>query len=185
MSSGEKISEGIFSQPWAALLAIFITLFTLIRSVVFRLTHKFHNSLSDSADNIPNLTNESLPKEEFRPPSPAPALRKKDLLSSALKKLSELEEKVDKLQAKPFEMPCEKEELLNAAVYRVDALEADLIATKKVILSHLIPLSDGGDIVTALFVCFPFLFLFIVNAIFFSLFAYNIDGIKMPYVVFL
>ncbi|XP_024030279.1 phosphatidylinositol/phosphatidylcholine transfer protein SFH6 [Morus notabilis] len=129
VSSVEKIPEGIFSQPWAALLAIFITLFTLIRSVVFRLTHKFHNSLSDSADNIPNLTDESLPKEEFRPPSPA--LRKKDLLSSALKKLSELEEKVDKLQAKPFEMPYEKEELLNAAVYRVDALEADLIATKK------------------------------------------------------
>ena len=28
-------------------------------------------------------------------------------------------------------MPCEKEELLNAAVCRVDALEAELIATKK------------------------------------------------------
>jgi hypothetical protein len=32
-------------------------------------------------------------------------------------------------------MPCEKEELLNAAVYRVDALEAELIATKKVTVS--------------------------------------------------
>ncbi|KAA8524173.1 hypothetical protein F0562_010396 [Nyssa sinensis] len=38
---------------------------------------------------------------------------------------------VDTLQAKPSEMPYEKEELLNAAVCRVDALEAELIATKK------------------------------------------------------
>ena len=36
------------------------------------------------------------------------------------------------LQSKPSVMPHEKEELLNAAVYRVDALEAELIATKKV-----------------------------------------------------
>lgn len=39
---------------------------------------------------------------------------------------------MDALKAKPSEMPYEKEELLNAAVCRVDALEAELIATKKV-----------------------------------------------------
>ena len=55
-----------------------------------------------------------------------------DLLPSVLKKLVELEEKVDMLQAKPSEMPYDKAELLNAAVCRVDALEAELIATKKV-----------------------------------------------------
>jgi hypothetical protein len=54
------------------------------------------------------------------------------LLPSLLKRLGELEEKVDTLQSKPSEMPYEKEELLNAAVCRVDALEAELIATKKV-----------------------------------------------------
>lgn len=134
VSSVEKIPEGTFSRSLAMLLAIFVTLSTLIRSVVSQVTNKFHHSLfSDSASDVPNLTDESLPKEEFRPPSPAPApaFTKKDLLSSALKKLGELEEKVDMLQAKPFEMPYEKEELLNAAVYRVDALEAELIATKK------------------------------------------------------
>lgn len=141
MSSVEKIPEGTFSRSLAMLLVIFVTLSTLIRSVVSQVTNRFHHSLfSDSASDVPNLTDESLPKEEFRPPSPAPApaFTKKDLLSSALKKLGELEEKVDMLQAKPFEMPYEKEELLNAAVYRVDALEAELIATKKVTLSHLI-----------------------------------------------
>lgn len=68
------------------------------------------------------------------PPSPAsPRFAGADLRSSVLRRLGELEEKVEMLQSKPYKMPCEKEELLNAAVYRVDALEAELIATKKVI----------------------------------------------------
>ena len=58
-----------------------------------------------------------------------------ELLNSVLKKLTELEEKIGALQSKPNEMPYEKEELLNAAVCRVDALEAELIATKKVKLN--------------------------------------------------
>ena len=69
---------------------------------------------------------------EFRPPSPTPAYTEAELLSSVVQRLGKLEEKVSTLQAKPTEMPYEKEELLNAAVCRVDALEAELIATKKV-----------------------------------------------------
>ena len=71
-------------------------------------------------------------KEEFRPPSPAPSYTEKDVLSSMLRRLGELEDKVQVLETKPSEMPFEKEELLNAAVRRVDALEAELISTKKV-----------------------------------------------------
>ncbi|RWW13704.1 hypothetical protein GW17_00022569 [Ensete ventricosum] len=52
--------------------------------------------------------------------------------SSALKRLGELEEKVSILSKKPPQMPSEKEEMLNAAVKRVDALETELAATKKV-----------------------------------------------------
>lgn len=110
-------------------MAFLLTLVTLMQSVSFRVTNKLPNSVSDSTHNTPVLTAEY---EEFRPPSPAPGLSRVDLLSSALQKLGELEEKVDMLQAKPYEMPHEKEELLNAAVCRVDALEAELIATKKV-----------------------------------------------------
>lgn len=75
----------------------------------------------------------SAAKEELRPPSPTPSFTEAELLSSVVKRLGELEEKVTTLQEKPSEMPYEKEELLNAAVYRVDALEAELIATKKVL----------------------------------------------------
>ncbi|KAG6410788.1 hypothetical protein SASPL_128857 [Salvia splendens] len=60
-----------------------------------------------------------------------------ELLSTVVKRWGELEEKVITLEAKPSEMPYEKEELLNAAVYRVDALEAELIATKKALYEAL------------------------------------------------
>lgn len=70
--------------------------------------------------------------EDCHPPSPTPVCTEADLLPSMLKRLGDLEQKVETLQSKPSEMPSEKEELLNAAVCRVDALEAELIATKKV-----------------------------------------------------
>ncbi|GAV84581.1 CRAL_TRIO domain-containing protein/CRAL_TRIO_N domain-containing protein [Cephalotus follicularis] len=90
------------------------------------------------ASSIPELPVKSMPMEEFRPPSPAaPRFTEADLLSSVLKRLVELEGKVEILQSKPFELPSEKEELLNAAVCRVDALEAELIATKKALYEAL------------------------------------------------
>ncbi|KAG9449718.1 hypothetical protein H6P81_009683 [Aristolochia fimbriata] len=51
--------------------------------------------------------------------------------ASVMKRLGELEEKVTILTVKPVEMPPEKEEMLNAAVSRVDELEKELLATKK------------------------------------------------------
>lgn len=132
----QKIPEsGICAQIWAVLMAAFMAVFTLFRSVGLQVTQKLPDSVSDYSDNIADLTLEPVSNEDFRPPSPAPGFTEADLLSSVLKKLGKLEEKVDMLQEKPFEMPYEKVELLNAAVYRVDALEAELIATKKVIVS--------------------------------------------------
>ncbi|KAL4198880.1 hypothetical protein AMTRI_Chr03g48250 [Amborella trichopoda] len=54
------------------------------------------------------------------------------------KRLSDLEEKVITLSSKPLEMPPEKEEQLNAAISRVDALEAELMATKKALHDSLV-----------------------------------------------
>ena len=115
---------------WAMFVAFFIPLAALIRSMAFWSSKK--NSASDPACDITEQTFETVIEEEFRPPSPAPCPKEAGLLSSVLRRLGELEEKVDMLQTKSVEMPCEKEELLNAAVCRVDALEAELIATKKV-----------------------------------------------------
>lgn len=121
--------EGTRARILMMLMAFFMTLVTLFHSFTFRVTKKLCHA-SDTNKNICEASFDS-PKEEIRAPSPTSAFTQSDLLSSVMKRLVELEEKVDTLQAKPSEMPYEKEELLNAAVCRVDALEAELIATKK------------------------------------------------------
>ncbi|KAL6899895.1 hypothetical protein ACP4OV_006553 [Aristida adscensionis] len=60
-----------------------------------------------------------------------------DIISCVMKGLIELEERIYILQSKPSEMPSEEEELLNAAVPRVDALEAELIVAKKALYDAL------------------------------------------------
>ncbi|XP_021601071.2 phosphatidylinositol/phosphatidylcholine transfer protein SFH6 [Manihot esculenta] len=134
--SSEKNPEGLFARIWALLMAFFIGFLTVIHSLPIWVTKKspVPNSVCDTTD--PTL--ETVTEEEFRPPSPAPGFTQADSLSSVLKRLGELEAKVDMLQMKPFQMPCEKEELLNAAVCRVDALEAELISTKKALHEALI-----------------------------------------------
>ena len=133
-----KTPEGIRARVLLTVIAFFMTLYTLFRSVACRVIRKLPDTVFDHCQNATELTPDATQKEEFRPHSPTLPFTQSDLLSSVLKRLSEVEEKVDTLQAKPSEMPYEKEELLNAAVCRVDALEAELIATKKVLLAILI-----------------------------------------------
>ncbi|KAB2047295.1 hypothetical protein ES319_A13G035100v1 [Gossypium barbadense] len=123
-----KTPEGIRARILLTLMTFFITLYTLLRSVACHITRKLSGTVSGHSQNITELTPDATQKEEH---SPSPPLSQADLLSSVLKRLVELEEKVDTLQAKPSVMPYDKEELLNAAVCRVDALEAELIAAKK------------------------------------------------------
>ncbi|RRT82281.1 hypothetical protein B296_00002361 [Ensete ventricosum] len=107
-------------------------LYTLVYSFSRCVSKKLKNEVSEIDEHDPSFAANPVPKEEFRPPSPAPVFTEADLFSRLLRRLEELEEKVDTLKAKPSEMPSEKDELLNAAVCRVDALEAELIVTKKV-----------------------------------------------------
>ncbi|RWW32450.1 hypothetical protein GW17_00002873 [Ensete ventricosum] len=98
---------------------------------------RLQNEVSERDQHHPMFSVDPMGKEENRHPSPAPAFTEADLLSCLLRRLGELEEKVNVLQAKPSEMPSEKDELLNAAVCRVDALEAELIVTKKALYEAL------------------------------------------------
>lgn len=52
---------------------------------------------------------------------------------SMMKRMAELEDKVNVLSNKPAVMPPEKEEMMNAALGRIDALEQELSSTKKVL----------------------------------------------------
>ncbi|KAK4424126.1 Phosphatidylinositol/phosphatidylcholine transfer protein SFH8 [Sesamum alatum] len=130
-SDSQKTPEGLCARLLAALVTFFMTLFLFPRSIAYRVTKKLPGASSQNDQTTPQLASDTIPKEEFRPPSPTPSFTDAELLSSVVKRLAELEEAVNTLQEKPSKMPHEKEELLNAAVYRVDALEAELIATKK------------------------------------------------------
>merc|ERR1711879_89944 len=61
--------------------------------------------------------------------SPEAVKMAEDVVSA--KRLVELEEKILALLTKPATMPADKEEMLQAAVSRVSALEEELAATKK------------------------------------------------------
>ncbi|KAI3525358.1 hypothetical protein L2E82_51605 [Cichorium intybus] len=123
---GQK-GVGKVNGIWMMLMAFFMTIFALLR----RVSKKLPDTRSEGSKNAEEFSFGGPGKEEFRPPSPIPSSKETELFNSVLKRLGELEEKVDTLNTKPSKMPYEKEELLNAAVCRVDALEAELIATKK------------------------------------------------------
>ncbi|XP_058785353.1 phosphatidylinositol/phosphatidylcholine transfer protein SFH6-like [Vicia villosa] len=111
-SFGSK--ENLLMVTMTVLVGFVFAFLAFARSIAFRVT-------------------KGVKKEEL-----ATRLTEADLSSSTIKRLSELEEKVEKLESKLNMMPPEKEELLNAAVCRVDAVEAELIAAKKALYEALI-----------------------------------------------
>ncbi|CAK8569023.1 unnamed protein product [Lathyrus sativus] len=112
-SSGSK--ENLLVVTMTGITGFVFAFLAFARSIAFRVT-------------------KGVKKEEL-----ATGLTEKDLSSSStIKRLTELEEKVEKLESKLNVMPPEKEELLNAAVCRVDAVEAELIAAKKALFEALI-----------------------------------------------
>lgn len=132
LATTTKASNRSLDQIIPALMAFVIAIVTLLRSVKDVATKRLPDK-NESDEQSSAVYQDCIPKEEFRPPSPGPGFAESDLFSLVLQRLAELEAKVHALEEKPSEMPCEKEELLNAAVRRVDALEAELIVTKKVI----------------------------------------------------
>jgi len=132
LKTASKPSDGSWDKITATLMACLMAIVMLVRSVKDLATRRLPYK-GGSEESYSTLYPDSIQKEEFRPPSPIPGFAEADLFAAVLQRLGELEEKVQMLQEKPSEMPCEKEELLNAAVRRVDALEAELIVTKKVI----------------------------------------------------
>ncbi|KFK30497.1 hypothetical protein AALP_AA7G269400 [Arabis alpina] len=116
-----KDQESFSARVLVIVMAFVMAILTFFRTVSYRVMSK----------QLPPPTRQ--PQIEGN----AAATEEADLLNSVLKKLTVLEEKMGALQSKPSEMPYEKVELLNAAVCRVDALEAELIATKKALFEAL------------------------------------------------
>ena len=106
------------------LATFLLAIYVFFRSVIYKVTEKLSSKTFSSIE-MDNL--------QLSSPSLVHELRVKNLVSSVLGKLQDLEEKVVSLQEKPSEILSGKEELLDASVRRVDALEAELISTKKVL----------------------------------------------------
>ena len=120
------------TQIVTCLTVLVMSLFMVIRYVPSRVFERFSRQ-SIACDQYRGDFSQDLEfKEEIRRPSPSPRYTETGTIPYVLRRLHELEEKVHVLEAMPSEMPLEKEEVLNAAVCRVDALEAELISTKKV-----------------------------------------------------
>ncbi|VAH62788.1 unnamed protein product [Triticum turgidum subsp. durum] len=117
-----RMALGMLRTQIVTCLTVFImSLFMVIRSAPSRISERFSRQ-SIACDHNCGEFPQNL---EFKVPY-------------VLRQLRELEEKVVVLEAKPSQMPLEKEEVLNTAVCRVDALEAELISTKKVLYETLI-----------------------------------------------
>lgn len=97
-------------------------LFTYLLAVVIALT----SSVADKFSIPANARNES------SPPAANAREAEEEGFSCMSKRLSSLENKVEMLHGKTPVMPPEKEELLDAAISRIDTLELELISTKKV-----------------------------------------------------
>ncbi|KAL9234306.1 hypothetical protein vseg_009191 [Gypsophila vaccaria] len=115
---------------WAVVMALFATLIALVRSATSKVSKGTVNLVSNLRHSIPNVVLGPVAHADFKPPAGSQVIDA-DLFPNILGRVTKLGEKVGTLQANSMQMPSEKEELLNAAMNRVDALEADLISTKK------------------------------------------------------
>ncbi|KAJ3695327.1 hypothetical protein LUZ60_000704 [Juncus effusus] len=135
-----SIIRGVKSQTLTWATVFFVSLYTVVRTVTTKLsktlpTKNNNNIISEHEnninDNIINNNNNGDDDYQLRPPSPSPNYTNSKVLDLVVKRVAELEEKVHILQNRPSKMPNDKDELLEASVKRVDALEAELISTKK------------------------------------------------------
>ncbi|GMI78301.1 hypothetical protein HRI_001499300 [Hibiscus trionum] len=85
------------------------------------------NSCSSQVESV-NTGDRSLQTSSQSPP---PGALSAEELTSVMKRMAELEERLSVINTKPSAMPPDKEELLNTALTRADALEQEIRATKK------------------------------------------------------
>ncbi|KAH9605527.1 hypothetical protein KSS87_023155, partial [Heliosperma pusillum] len=148
-SSREKLSQPSVTDTakWQRLrfltvvMAFFTTLIGLFQSAILKIFRRATSLISYFHHSIPNVIIGSISKEDFRPAAGL-QLADTNLFTHTLRRLTELEDNVATLQNKFMQMPSEKEELLNAAIYRVNALEAELISTKKALHEALMRQED-------------------------------------------
>ncbi|GFP87773.1 phosphatidylinositol/phosphatidylcholine transfer protein sfh12 [Phtheirospermum japonicum] len=126
LSKDGKTSDGLSNHLLAGVMTLVMGVVTMVR-----MTRNMPKRLTDAALSSSMYGVDALIKGQGSTYSlPAPAISNEDYFIM-MKRMNELEEKVSVLVKKPATMPPEKEEMLNNALNRVDALEQELLATKK------------------------------------------------------
>ncbi|KAJ6736778.1 CRAL-TRIO DOMAIN-CONTAINING PROTEIN YKL091C-RELATED [Salix viminalis] len=118
-----KAPQAISSPLFTGVMALVTGIVTMIR-VTRNVPRKMTDATIYSSPVYCDDTAVRTPKNQ------SPAISSADYMIF-LKRMAKLEDKVSVLSAQPVSMPPEKEEMLNAALIRVDGLEQELMATKK------------------------------------------------------
>ena len=125
-----KVPEGLTNQLLSATMAFIMGIVAMVR-----LTRSMPRKLTEATlYGSPVYYNGMVVKGQ---PLPAPAISSNDYMNM-MKRMAELEAKVNALNSKPAVMPPEKEDLLNVALNRVNALEQELSAAKKTLEDTLV-----------------------------------------------
>ncbi|PON99580.1 Cellular retinaldehyde binding/alpha-tocopherol transport [Trema orientale] len=128
MQDACKMSDGFSSQIFTGVMTVvmgIVTMVRLTRNMPKRLTDStFYSSPIYCDDDT--MFKSQVPSHQLQ----GNALSATDCVS-VMKRMAELEEKASAFSMKPVVMPPEKEAMLNTALSRVDALEQELMATKK------------------------------------------------------
>lgn len=119
-----EVPEGnISSQLFTGVMAFVMGIVTMIR-----VTKNMPKKLTDATI----YSNPGYNVDEVDRHKSTPGIYGAEYIA-VMKRMAELEDAVTILSAKPAAMLAEKEEMLNAAVSRVDALEQELMSTRRVI----------------------------------------------------
>lgn len=126
MHDGCKMSDGFSSQIFTGVMTVVMGIVTMVR-----LTRNMPNKLTDSTfySSPTYCDDDSMSGAKVH--LQRATMSSADLMS-VMKRMAELEERVTVMSMKQVTMPPEKEAMLNSALSRVDALEKELMETKKV-----------------------------------------------------
>ena len=122
-----KSQEGLSNNLISGVMAVVMGVVT-----VLKVTRAVPKKIVDAAMDYATYGSENMLKHQ-QLPTPAPAVSMAEF-SAVMKRLGELEEEKSVANSKPVQIPFEKGQQLNAVVSKVDKLESELEATKKVML---------------------------------------------------
>ncbi|KAG4179262.1 hypothetical protein ERO13_A10G096400v2 [Gossypium hirsutum] len=128
--ASRKHPDGASSHVFNGVMTFVMGIATMVK-VTRNMPRKAGDDKTDSspAEGIGTKVKSAEGPAKLTPP-PSPAISQ-DELASVMKRMAELEHKLSVVNRQSTTMPPEKEEMLNSALTRADALEQELMATKK------------------------------------------------------